>query len=55
MHIMMSVFKKSLSWIEEKYGRDGLLDAVHKIKVKKGKIEEPLVWLYVVNEGFSYY
>lgn len=55
MHILLSVFKKSLNWIEEKYSREGLLDAIPKITVKKGIVNEQLSWIYVIKESFTFH
>lgn len=55
MHILLSVFKKSLHLIEERFDRDGLFDAIHKITVREGEIDEPVAWMFVVKGGFTYY
>jgi hypothetical protein len=53
--VLMSVFKKPLHWVEEKYHREGLLDAIHKIRVSTDPIGDPLAWVFVIKGKVSYY
>lgn len=55
MHILLSIFKKPLHFIEEKFDREGLFDAIHKLTVRKGNISDPLAWIFVIQEEFAYY
>ena len=55
MHVLLSVFKKPLHWVEEKFKREGIFDAIHKITIRSGPIHEPLAWIFAIKDGFSYY
>jgi hypothetical protein len=55
MHILLSVFKKSLSWLEQQYDREMLLDSICKISLCDQSICEELVWIYVVQGSFWYH
>ena len=39
MHVLLSVFKKPLRAVEDKFRREGLFDAINRITVRQGPIE----------------
>lgn len=53
-HVMLAVFARPLSWIEQIYDHQGLYDAIPRISIRFNGIKEELAWLFVI-QGTAYY